>query len=61
MTGQEVREIRKRLGMSQGDFGSLLGFHHPQIRISELERNVRKVSVIKEMYIRHFNKKGIKK
>jgi DNA-binding transcriptional regulator YiaG len=54
MTGKELKAIRKRMKKTQWDFGVLLGFHHPQIRVSELERGVRKVSQLKELIIKNF-------
>lgn len=41
MTGPELKEIRKSLGMGQEEFGKLFGYHQPQVRISEFERGVR--------------------
>jgi len=45
MTGQELREFRLQLGLSQNEFGRELGFRFPQVQISQLEREERPVTV----------------
>jgi transcriptional regulator with XRE-family HTH domain len=43
MTGKELKEVRQRIHLSQTEFGKKLGYHHPQIRMSEFEHGVRKI------------------
>lgn len=43
MKGEELKEIRLKLGMSQEDFGKLFGYHQPQVRVSEFEHNRRPI------------------
>lgn len=38
MTGQEIKEFRRKTGLSQTEFGKRLGFKSPQIYISRIER-----------------------
>ena len=44
MTAKELKDLRKKLNLTQHDFGLMLGFSQPQIRISELERGTMKIS-----------------
>lgn len=44
MTGKEFKTIRLKLGMTQQEFGKMLGYKRPQVRISEFERGVRPIS-----------------
>jgi len=39
-----VKELRKKLNLTQKEFGLLLGFKNPQVRISELENGKQKGS-----------------
>jgi len=41
MTAEELRAFRVSQGLNQTEFGGILGYHQPQIRISEFERGVR--------------------
>ena len=43
-TPENIRSLRKRLGMTQQELGDFLGYSQPQIRISELERGERNPS-----------------
>ena len=40
-TPENIRFLRKRLGMTQQELGDFLGYSQPQIRVSELERGAR--------------------
>ena len=37
-TPENIKALRKRLGLNQTEFGQQLGYAQPQVRISELER-----------------------
>ena len=39
MSAQDIKALRERLGLTQAQFGTALGFTTaPQVRVSELER-----------------------
>lgn len=44
MGGEEMRMIRRLLGMTQKQFGSDLGIPNPQVQIAMMERGQRKIS-----------------
>lgn len=44
MTTKQFIRLRKRLGLSQKQFGEVLNFGSPQPRVSEIERGKRGVS-----------------
>ena len=48
MTGQEIKNIRIRTGKTQWEFGALLGYIHPQIRMSEVETGKKRMSKSKQ-------------
>ena len=37
-TKENIKVLRKRLGLTQTEFGEQLGYAQPQVRVSELER-----------------------
>lgn len=37
MNGSEIKALRKRLGMTQTDFGNALGYSVPAVRVHEIE------------------------
>ena len=39
---ENIRVLRLRLGMTQHELGGYLGYGQPQVRVSELERGVRR-------------------
>ena len=45
MTGQELREFRLQLGLSQNELGRALGASFTQVQIPQLEREERPVTV----------------
>ena len=44
MTGQEMKMIRRLMGMTQMRFGSDLGVPNPQIQIASMEAEMRPIS-----------------
>lgn len=44
MQGSEIKGLRLSMSLSQEEFGKLLGYQKPQVRVSEIERGVREVS-----------------
>lgn len=44
MQGLDIKKFRLDLGLSQEQFGKLLGYQKPQVRVSELERSQKTVS-----------------
>ena len=44
MTGQDMRMIRRLLGMTQKTFGSELGIPNPQVQVASMEAGTRPVS-----------------
>ena len=44
MSGEEMRMIRRLLGMTQKQFGSDLGIPNPQVQIASMETGRRKIS-----------------
>lgn len=44
MTGEEMKMIRKLLGMTQKQFGSDLGIPNPQVQIAQMETGNRTIS-----------------
>jgi transcriptional regulator with XRE-family HTH domain len=44
MTGEEMKMIRKLLGMTQKQFGSDLGIPNPQVQIASMETGRRTIS-----------------
>ncbi|WP_157815891.1 helix-turn-helix domain-containing protein [Spirosoma pollinicola] len=44
MKGFEIKNLRLKLGLSQEEFGQILGYQKPQVRVSELENGKKEVS-----------------
>lgn len=55
--GKSVAKIRLRMKMNQSEFGALLGYHQPQIRISEIETGRKRVPKRIEMVCGEIKKK----
>ena len=52
MEGLLLKKLRKIMNRSQTEFGEMMGYHHPQIRISEVERGVKQMGHEKSDQVR---------
>lgn len=45
MTGKEMKRFREEIGLTQTEFGSYLGYKHPQTQISNIENSKRSLNL----------------
>lgn len=59
MSGEEMRAIRRLLGMTQVQFGSDLGIPNPQVQVAGMETGLRRITkrVSKAVFLLVDNKK----
>lgn len=63
MTGQELKEIRLKLNMTQETFGTLLGYapESATVRVSELENERIRITATIDRLARYIEKWGVLK
>jgi transcriptional regulator with XRE-family HTH domain len=59
MEGTEMRELRKKLGLTQIQFGRLLGFANPNTMVSNMENNKAIITSQTERLCKYVERYGV--